>query len=200
MACFNRFYGKIFSAASILYALSSGGGVQQKIETDVHPRGFNNTSSLGALNRMKVQHQEDPNSTTLVANKPFLLRSLFTVGALARHFDFDLEEFKGTNKVSDWSLLNSVEGFKNTSGKPMDWHFSGQTTIDAHIHTYGQFTVTNWPKDAFGGGRKLGNVERIHTDRAFKLHTEKSQAGNWTHTKCCCELSLFPILNAYPLT
>uniref|UniRef100_A0A3B3WE17 Nipped-B protein n=1 Tax=Poecilia mexicana TaxID=48701 RepID=A0A3B3WE17_9TELE len=37
--------------------------------------------------------------TTLVANKPFLLRSLFTVGALGRHFDFDLEEFKGTNKI-----------------------------------------------------------------------------------------------------
>lgn len=55
--------------------------------------------SPGALNKLKIQHQEDPNSTTLVANKPFLLRSLFTVGALARHFDFDLEEFKGTNKV-----------------------------------------------------------------------------------------------------
>ncbi|XP_075955000.1 nipped-B-like protein A isoform X2 [Anarhichas minor] len=53
----------------------------------------------GALNKLKVQHHEDPNITTLVANKPFLLRSLFTVGALARHFDFDLEEFKGTNKV-----------------------------------------------------------------------------------------------------
>ncbi|KAM3610729.1 uncharacterized protein V6R79_008133 [Siganus canaliculatus] len=52
-----------------------------------------------ALNKLKIQHQEDPNSTTLVANKPFLLRSLFTVGALARHFDFDLEEFKGNNKV-----------------------------------------------------------------------------------------------------
>ncbi|KAM4745291.1 nipped-B-like protein A isoform 3-T3 [Anableps anableps] len=53
----------------------------------------------GALNKFKIQHQEDPNSTTLVANKPFLLRSLFTVGALGRHFDFDLEEFKGTNKI-----------------------------------------------------------------------------------------------------
>ncbi|XP_033829002.1 nipped-B-like protein A isoform X1 [Periophthalmus magnuspinnatus] len=53
----------------------------------------------GALNKLKSQHQEDPNSTTLVANKPFLLRSLFTVGALARHFDFDLEEFKGPTKV-----------------------------------------------------------------------------------------------------
>uniref|UniRef100_A0A3Q2CJ54 Nipped-B protein n=1 Tax=Cyprinodon variegatus TaxID=28743 RepID=A0A3Q2CJ54_CYPVA len=53
----------------------------------------------GALNKFKIQHQEDPNSTTLVANKPFLLRSLFTVGALGRHFDFDQEEFKGPNKV-----------------------------------------------------------------------------------------------------
>ncbi|KAK7933795.1 hypothetical protein WMY93_004691 [Mugilogobius chulae] len=53
----------------------------------------------GALNKLKSQHQDDPNSTALVANKPFLLRSLFTVGALARHFDFDLEEFKGPTKV-----------------------------------------------------------------------------------------------------
>ncbi|XP_028313630.1 nipped-B-like protein A isoform X2 [Gouania willdenowi] len=53
----------------------------------------------GALNKLKVQHQDDPNSSTLVANKPFLLRSLFTVGALGRHFDFDLEEFKGTTKI-----------------------------------------------------------------------------------------------------
>uniref|UniRef100_A0A3P8VVE4 Nipped-B protein n=1 Tax=Cynoglossus semilaevis TaxID=244447 RepID=A0A3P8VVE4_CYNSE len=53
----------------------------------------------GALNKLKIQHQEDSSSPTLVANKPFLLRSLFTVGALARHFDFDLEEFKGSNKV-----------------------------------------------------------------------------------------------------
>uniref|UniRef100_M4ARG6 Nipped-B protein n=1 Tax=Xiphophorus maculatus TaxID=8083 RepID=M4ARG6_XIPMA len=52
-----------------------------------------------ALNKFKIQHQDDPNSTALVANKPFLLRSLFTVGALGRHFDFDLEEFKGTNKI-----------------------------------------------------------------------------------------------------
>ncbi|KAJ8401576.1 hypothetical protein AAFF_G00378930 [Aldrovandia affinis] len=53
----------------------------------------------GALTKLKTQHQEDPNSTVLVANKPALLRSLFTVGALCRHFDFDLEEFKGSNKI-----------------------------------------------------------------------------------------------------
>ncbi|KAL7848308.1 hypothetical protein AOLI_G00230260 [Acnodon oligacanthus] len=52
-----------------------------------------------ALNKLKTQHQEDPNSTILVSNKPALLRSLFTVGALCRHFDFDREEFKGNNKV-----------------------------------------------------------------------------------------------------
>lgn len=53
----------------------------------------------GALNKLKLQHQEDPNSSALVSNKPALLRSLFTVGALCRHFDFDQEEFKGSNKV-----------------------------------------------------------------------------------------------------
>ncbi|KAM9822246.1 nipped-B-like protein B isoform 3-T4 [Syngnathus typhle] len=51
------------------------------------------------LNRLKSQHQEDPNSTTLAANKPVILRALFTVGALSRHFDFDLEEFKGPSKI-----------------------------------------------------------------------------------------------------
>ncbi|XP_078287021.1 nipped-B-like protein isoform X4 [Rhinoraja longicauda] len=53
----------------------------------------------GALTKLKAQHQEDFNSTTLVGNKPALLRSLFTVGALCRHFDFDQEEFKGNTKV-----------------------------------------------------------------------------------------------------
>ncbi|KAG2465755.1 NIPBL protein, partial [Polypterus senegalus] len=53
----------------------------------------------GAIIKFKIQHQEDPNSTVLTANKPTLLRSLFTVGALCRHFDFDQEEFKGNQKV-----------------------------------------------------------------------------------------------------
>uniref|UniRef100_A0A3Q2QX81 Nipped-B protein n=1 Tax=Fundulus heteroclitus TaxID=8078 RepID=A0A3Q2QX81_FUNHE len=53
----------------------------------------------GALAKLKTQHQEDPSSSTLAANKPTLLRSLFTVGALCRHFDFDQEEFKGANKI-----------------------------------------------------------------------------------------------------
>ncbi|KAM4642931.1 nipped-B-like protein isoform 2-T2 [Amazona ochrocephala] len=54
----------------------------------------------GALLRLKRQHQEDPNSTILTANKPALLRSLFTVGALCRHFNFDQEDFKGNSKVN----------------------------------------------------------------------------------------------------
>lgn len=56
--------------------------------------------SIGALSKLKSQHQEDPNSTILTANKPALLRSLFTVGALSRHFDFDQEDFKGNSKVN----------------------------------------------------------------------------------------------------
>ncbi|XP_013871460.1 nipped-B-like protein B isoform X2 [Austrofundulus limnaeus] len=53
----------------------------------------------GVLVKLKTQHQEDPSSSTLAANKPTLLRSLFTVGALCRYFDFDQEEFKGANKI-----------------------------------------------------------------------------------------------------
>ncbi|XP_069028403.1 nipped-B-like protein B isoform X2 [Embiotoca jacksoni] len=53
----------------------------------------------GALAKLKTQHQEDASSSTLAANKPTLLRSLFTVGALCRHFDFDQEEFKGASKI-----------------------------------------------------------------------------------------------------
>uniref|UniRef100_A0A671KB38 Nipped-B protein n=1 Tax=Sinocyclocheilus anshuiensis TaxID=1608454 RepID=A0A671KB38_9TELE len=53
----------------------------------------------GALTKLKIQHQEGTNSTALAATKAALLRSLFTVGALCRHFDFDFEQFKGTTKV-----------------------------------------------------------------------------------------------------
>ncbi|XP_051518111.1 nipped-B-like protein A isoform X2 [Myxocyprinus asiaticus] len=53
----------------------------------------------GALTKLKVQHQEGTNSMALAATKAALLRSLFTVGALCRHFDFDFEQFKGTTKV-----------------------------------------------------------------------------------------------------
>lgn len=61
----------------------------------------------GALTKLKTQHQEDPNSTALAANKPALLRSLFTVGALCRHFEFDMEEFKGITKVKDSFIIQT---------------------------------------------------------------------------------------------
>uniref|UniRef100_A0A4W3GWK8 Nipped-B-like protein A n=1 Tax=Callorhinchus milii TaxID=7868 RepID=A0A4W3GWK8_CALMI len=66
----------------------------------------------GALTKLKSQHQEEANSSALVGNKPALLRSLFTVGALCRHFDFDREEFKGNTKVR--SALDPV--FNGTQG------------------------------------------------------------------------------------
>ncbi|XP_056146291.1 nipped-B-like protein B [Lampris incognitus] len=53
----------------------------------------------GALTNLKIQIQENPSSSALTANKPALLRSLFTVGALCRYFDFDQEKFKGNIKV-----------------------------------------------------------------------------------------------------
>lgn len=62
---------------------------------------------IGALVKLKTQHIEEPGSPTLATNKPTLLRSLFTVGALCRHFDFDQEEFKGANKVKPGSLNSS---------------------------------------------------------------------------------------------
>ena len=55
---------------------------------------------VGALIRLKVQHQEDPDCMALVAHQAALLRSLLTVGTLCRHFDFDQDHFKGAhNKV-----------------------------------------------------------------------------------------------------
>lgn len=63
---------------------------------------------IGALAKLKTQHQEEPNSSSLAANKPTLLRSLFTVGALCRHFDFDQEEFKGANKVNTSNVLKMM--------------------------------------------------------------------------------------------
>ncbi|XP_066509612.1 nipped-B-like protein A [Hoplias malabaricus] len=53
----------------------------------------------GVLTKLKVQHQENSNSINQTATKAALLRSLFTVGALCRHFDFDLEYFKGNSKI-----------------------------------------------------------------------------------------------------
>lgn len=113
-ACFNRFYGELYFKSTLEFKIffynndNSSYYLQYVLQFECE---LNSVAAefvvcekimsifSGALNKLKLQHHEDPNSTTLVANKPFLLRSLFTVGALARHFDFDLEEFKGSNKV-----------------------------------------------------------------------------------------------------
>ena len=44
-------------------------------------------------------HKHDPQSPQLVASMPTMLRSLFTVGLLCRHFDFDSEDF-GERRVT----------------------------------------------------------------------------------------------------
>ena len=54
---------------------------------------------FGVLSRLLTEHKRDPNSPNLAKNRPTLLRSLFTVGLLCRHFDFDSNAF-GEKKVS----------------------------------------------------------------------------------------------------
>lgn len=127
MACFNKFYSEI---NSYIY-------VQHKNLCCVYLISYNNFSIIfvlpAALNKLKLQHQEDPNSTTLVANKPFLLRSLFTVGALARHFDFDLEEFKGNNKVgrqSQCSKKHECLKVLNTRKRLITWNCRATVQIN----------------------------------------------------------------------
>lgn len=69
---------------------------------------------IQACHYMKSSHhkrkkrKKDPNNTSLLTNKPALLRSLFTVGALCRHFDFDLEDFKGNSKVKILILFSML--------------------------------------------------------------------------------------------
>ncbi|XP_041957003.1 nipped-B-like protein A isoform X1 [Alosa sapidissima] len=53
----------------------------------------------GVLTKLKVHHQQDSNHSITDAKRPILMRSLFTVGALCRHFDFDLERFKGSSQI-----------------------------------------------------------------------------------------------------
>uniref|UniRef100_A0A8C2B7M6 Nipped-B protein n=1 Tax=Cyprinus carpio TaxID=7962 RepID=A0A8C2B7M6_CYPCA len=69
----------------------------------------------GALTKLKIQHQEGTNSMALAATKAALLRSLFTVGALCRHFDFDYEQFKGTTKLNFFSKINKLLDKKTAS-------------------------------------------------------------------------------------
>ena len=54
---------------------------------------------FGVLSKLMLDHKEDCASPALKARKPTLLRSLFTVGQLSRHFDFDSKEM-GEAKVT----------------------------------------------------------------------------------------------------
>lgn len=54
---------------------------------------------FGLLSRFMVIHQSNPSDPSFNARKPTLLRSLFTVGLLCKHFDFDSSEM-GETKVS----------------------------------------------------------------------------------------------------
>lgn len=53
---------------------------------------------FGVLSKLMLDHKEDCTNPALKGRKPTLLRSLFTVGQLSRHFDFDSKEM-GEAKV-----------------------------------------------------------------------------------------------------
>ncbi|CAH1242792.1 NIPBL [Branchiostoma lanceolatum] len=53
---------------------------------------------FGVLGKLKEEYSADPESQALLQNRPTLLRSLFTVGLLCKHFDFD-RKMKGQTKV-----------------------------------------------------------------------------------------------------
>jgi cohesin loading factor subunit SCC2 len=54
---------------------------------------------FGVLSKLMMDHKEDASNPVLQQRKSTLLRSLFTVGQLCRHFDFDSKEM-GEAKVS----------------------------------------------------------------------------------------------------
>lgn len=54
---------------------------------------------FGVLLSLMMHHKEDPNAAILSSRKPTLLRSLFTVGLLCKHFDFDSKDM-GEAKTS----------------------------------------------------------------------------------------------------
>ncbi|KAL5016356.1 hypothetical protein ScPMuIL_005945 [Solemya velum] len=47
---------------------------------------------FGVLCKLMADHKDNPENPTLQNRKPTLLRSLFTVGLLCKHFDFDAKE------------------------------------------------------------------------------------------------------------
>ena len=55
----------------------------------------------GILSRMMYEHRNNPDNPRLAGSRSLLLRSLFSVGLLCKHFDFDSEEFKNETSVSE---------------------------------------------------------------------------------------------------
>ena len=52
---------------------------------------------LGMLSKIMEIHKNDSNNPALAGRRPVLLRSLFSVGLLCKHFNFDSEMFGETN-------------------------------------------------------------------------------------------------------
>lgn len=72
-------------------------------------------SIVGLLSRLMVIHKNNPCDASMNARKPTLLRSLFTVGLLCKHFDFDSNEM-GETKVRNYPfyvILIKYENFRS---------------------------------------------------------------------------------------
>ena len=54
---------------------------------------------FSVLSKLMLDHKADPANPTMKQRLPALLRSLFTVGQLCRHFDFDSDKM-GETKVN----------------------------------------------------------------------------------------------------
>ncbi|XP_046372301.1 nipped-B-like protein isoform X3 [Haliotis rufescens] len=54
---------------------------------------------FGVLTKLMADHRDDPHNPTLKSRRPTLLRSLYTVGLLCKHFDFDSPDM-GETKVN----------------------------------------------------------------------------------------------------
>ena len=64
-------------------------------------------SVAGVISKLMIQHQKCPTSPQLAASRPTLLRSLFTVGLLCKHFNFDSEDF-GERKAAVSSTVYAL--------------------------------------------------------------------------------------------
>ena len=122
--CFRKFFGKFSSRNSHIAQKTYSGGVQvfdRLMRTLSRPmnvfvicrrlsneRGVNicpRRPLAGILTRLVAEHEKDSSSPTLMQCKPTLLRSLFTIGLLCCHFDFDSREMQEQNAPQVSRLL-----------------------------------------------------------------------------------------------